>query len=288
MAKKVRAQYDIITQPDIQNFMAFQHIISLMEVGITYDSKDYYLAREKCPYAIFFYCKTGQGDIIYQGNHIPFSKGDTVILPAGTSHILVSHPENPFIAKWINVSGNAVDTIVNTYGIFTPMVFLGVNTEGLIESYHTALSSALEPKEIVSNTILLLTAIVHTCVLPTLQASDSQSRLAQAIKACIDHHMQDPDLSVSKIADILSMPLSKITKVFQRKYGIGPHAYITQQKINNSRLLLQSTNLPIKAIAASMGFSDSNYFIYFFKKNTGVSPGAFRKTEKSKLSKAAP
>ena len=205
-------------------------------------------------------------------------------MPAGTSHILVSHPERPFIAKWINVSGNAVDNLLNTYGIFAPAVFTGVDTQGLIESYHSTLSSSLEPQEVVSSSVLLLTAIVHACVLPTLPQADAQNRVAQMIKTCIDHHIQDHDLSVSKVADMLSMPLFKVTKVFQQAYGIGPHTYITHKRINNSKLLLRSTTLPIKTIAETMGFTDSTYFFHFFKKHTGVSPSKFRKCEGQHLS----
>lgn len=286
MIKEIRTQYDWVTYPDMQRFMAYQHMITLMEFGTTHNSSGYYLAREKCPYAIFFYCDEGQGEIIFGGKSLYFSKGDTVIIPAETSHILISHPEHPFIAKWIDVSGNAVDTIVHTYGIFTPTVFEGVDTKGFIESYHTILRSSLEAKDIVSNTILLLTAVIHACVLIQTPQSDPQDQLARVIKTCIDHHMQDADLSVSKVADILHLPISKVTKVFQRTFGIGPHDYITRQKISNCKLLLRSTDLPISTIAETMGFSDSNYFFYFFKKNTGVSPGTFRKMEKQKRSES--
>jgi AraC-like DNA-binding protein len=41
--------------------------------------------------------------------------------------------------------------------------------------------------------------------------------------------------------------------------------------------MLRSTDLSIAEIAAAMGFSDSNYFFYFFKKHAGVSPGVFRR-----------
>lgn len=287
MIKKIREQYDLVTHPDIQNFMPYQHIISLLEFGTTYDSKGYYLARENCPYAILFYCESGQGKIIHQETSIDFTKGDTVIMPAGTSHILISHPQDPFIAKWIDVSGNAVNSIMTTYGIFAPAVFTGVDTDGLIESYHQTITSSLPPWEVVSSIILMLTAIVHTCTLPTLKVPQSQGQLAHMIKTYIDHHMQDKDLSVSKIADRLSLSLSKTTKIFQKTFGIGPHSYIIQQKINNSKLLLRSTDLPIKTIAEAMGFSDSNYFFYFFKKNAGVTPAAFRRMEHQKLSDMA-
>jgi hypothetical protein len=205
MVKTIRTQHDIIHYPDVQNFTAYQHIISLLEFGHTHDSKGYYLSRETCPYAVFFYCGTGSGKIIYQGKNMYFTKGDTIILPAGTSHILISDPDDPFLVKWINASGPAVDNLMNTYDIFAPTVYPQVDTSGLITSYHASIESSLDAKEIISNTILLLTAIVHTCALPDASSISQKSSLAQMIKTCIDHHIQDSDLSVSKIADMLEI-----------------------------------------------------------------------------------
>jgi AraC-like DNA-binding protein len=41
---------------------------------------------------------------------------------------------------------------------------------------------------------------------------------------------------------------------------------------------LAYTNLPIARIAGLLGFSESTNFIKFFRRETGLLPGAFRKT----------
>ena len=273
----VRTDYDLITFPDIKTYMPYQSVIALMEYGTTYQSQDYYLAREKCPYAVFFYCDGGQGEIVFHGKHIPFSAGGTVILPAGTSHVLVSDPVHPFTAQWTNVGGAAVETLTGTYGVLTPAFFAGVDTRAVIAAYHAALNAGGDAGETVSRAILLLTELIHACTLPQMAGASSTSELAQAIKTCIDNHMRETDLSVSRVADMLGLPMSKVTRVFQRAFGVGPHAYITRQKLNNCKLLLRSTSLPIHTIADRMGFADSSYFYAFFKKNTGLSPGEFRR-----------
>jgi AraC-like DNA-binding protein len=42
--------------------------------------------------------------------------------------------------------------------------------------------------------------------------------------------------------------------------------------------LLSSSAMSVKEIAAACGYSDSNYFCRIFKKNTGTSPGQFRRS----------
>ncbi len=275
--QKLRSEYDNISIPDIQSFITYQHIISFLEFGTTHNSKGYYLARENCRYAILFYCNKGRGKIIYEDTTLPFEAGDTVIMPPGTSHILISDKEEPFLAKWINVSGSAVENLLSTYSVFGPTVFKGVDTAGIIQSYHTTLSATMDPWEVISNAILLLTGLVHSCVLPPLQEATPDHSVAEIIKSCIDLHMQDTDLSVTKVSQILKLPLPTVTKAFKKEYGIGPHTYISRQRIQNSKLLLRSTDLSVREIAETMGFSDSNYFFYFFKKSTGMSPAQFRK-----------
>ena len=59
-----------------------------------------------------------------------------------------------------------------------------------------------------------------------------------------------------------------------------------QEKINQIRLqramrLLKNSNETVTRIAFSLGFSDSNYFSTYFKRQTGISPLAYRKGGRS-------
>ncbi|MGI6264997.1 MAG: AraC family transcriptional regulator [Acutalibacteraceae bacterium] len=276
---QIHTDYDNITRLNNRDFLAFQSILNLMESGATHQSRGYYLAREKCPYAVFFYCFQGGGKLLYNNETYSFSSGDTVILPAGTSHILSSDPDDPFLTYWINVRGSGVDGLLDTYGIVEPTVFYHTDTGTLIQGYRHMLNADMPAMEIISNALLQLTAIVHACVLPSAQERYTTNHLALAIKTGLDNHLPDPDLSITAIAKSLGITASKASKIFTAVYGIGPKEYVTRQRISNSRLLLRSTNLSIKQIASSMGFTDSNYFSWYFKKNTGQSPREFRKNK---------
>lgn len=58
--------------------------------------------------------------------------------------------------------------------------------------------------------------------------------------------------------------------------GLRPIAYINQKRIERAQLALIATNRSIKRVAYEAGFQDANYFSRLFKKQTGVSPLAYR------------
>jgi AraC-like DNA-binding protein len=52
---------------------------------------------------------------------------------------------------------------------------------------------------------------------------------------------------------------------------------VINAKLEQAKLLLTSTELPISAVAAETGYNEVYHFIRQFKKSTGMTPGAFRK-----------
>ena len=51
-----------------------------------------------------------------------------------------------------------------------------------------------------------------------------------------------------------------------------------QLRMTNARSLLEDTDLQIKEIAERCGYKDALYFTQAFKKETGLTPSAYRKT----------
>jgi AraC family transcriptional regulator, transcriptional activator of pobA len=45
-----------------------------------------------------------------------------------------------------------------------------------------------------------------------------------------------------------------------------------------ARLRLENTEFPVEQIAYGLGFRDPGYFNRFFKRLTGITPGAYRQT----------
>lgn len=84
-------------------------------------------------------------------------------------------------------------------------------------------------------------------------------------------------LSVSQIADAVHMSTSHFTRIFKSQTGLSPYDYVLVSRLNRAKEYLQETDLSISQIAYEIGFNSESNFIYFFKKNTGLSPKKFRK-----------
>ena len=80
--------------------------------------------------------------------------------------------------------------------------------------------------------------------------------------------------SYAKEAAISENYLSRLVK---QSTGRSVGAWIDIVRIQRAKRLLSSTDLSIIDIAASVGVEDQSYFSRLFKKETGITPSAFRK-----------
>lgn len=85
-----------------------------------------------------------------------------------------------------------------------------------------------------------------------------------------------PDYSV--LARELGLGLSTLSRNFRAATGQSLHAYALQLRLADARRLLGETDLPLKAIAHKLGYSDPFFFSAQFKKLAGVSPATYRKS----------
>ncbi len=68
-----------------------------------------------------------------------------------------------------------------------------------------------------------------------------------------------------------------LNEAFEREYGQTIYAFITDHRLNEAHVALKEGNLPIKTIAARLGYSHANHFTIAFKKKFGYPPGSLRK-----------
>lgn len=64
---------------------------------------------------------------------------------------------------------------------------------------------------------------------------------------------------------------------FKKKYGSSIYNYITELRLNAAHDTLLTTTVPMKVIAANLGYSHVNHFITAFRKKFGCSPGSLRR-----------
>ena len=83
---------------------------------------------------------------------------------------------------------------------------------------------------------------------------------------------------VSQYAELLSLSPYQLNSITKSSVGKTVSDLIDEQIILEAKRHLIATPHQIKEVADNLGYEDPSYFIRFFKKHTGLSPDAFRKT----------
>lgn len=86
----------------------------------------------------------------------------------------------------------------------------------------------------------------------------------------------DRAVSVAEIAESVHMSASCFSKIFRESTGFSPYGYLLSIRLDRAKELLRKTDGSIESIAYKTGFNSTSNFIYFFGRQTGISPLKFR------------
>ena len=109
------------------------------------------------------------------------------------------------------------------------------------------------------------------------KTQNAPAPIAILAKNEIDKGFQEPSLTISAISDKLGFSDSYLRRIFRAEYGMSPMEYLTAVRIRYAKNLLESDFLSIEQIGTLCGFQSVGYFIQSFRKQTGETPGAYRK-----------
>lgn len=113
-------------------------------------------------------------------------------------------------------------------------------------------------------------------------ADGPQSGLAPAsvvTQAMLDEvaaNLHDDTLGLKSIADKLGRSPKYLSDLFRKDTGRRFSDYLAEQRLNQARELLRSTQRPISQVAIQVGYSSHRYFSAAYRKHFGVSPSADR------------
>lgn len=80
----------------------------------------------------------------------------------------------------------------------------------------------------------------------------------------------------NKLPNHVHINESYFSRTFKKECGNSVISYITNLRINKAKELLATSNLKTFEISEAVGIHDPAYFSVLFKKNTGMSPKAYR------------
>ena len=89
----------------------------------------------------------------------------------------------------------------------------------------------------------------------------------------------DSELSIQSISKGVNISKSVLYRRFQSCFNCTVNQYISRARIEKAKTLLREHNLSIEDIAQKVGFMSGSYFSKKFKKETGMSPYKYRKSQ---------
>ena len=112
--------------------------------------------------------------------------------------------------------------------------------------------------------------------------NDSVPDFIKRAKKYIDKNYLD-DITLSFLSKMFFVSKEYLCKKFTSIYGLSPMKYLSNVRIEQSKLLLETSNSPISEIAISCGFNNPAYFSEQFKKLVGETPKSYMKKFKSNI-----
>ena len=109
--------------------------------------------------------------------------------------------------------------------------------------------------------------------IPARQAGDERLRRASRV---LDEAPLDQDFPRSVLLAAAGVSTVQLNRLFRKQFGLTPLQYRERRRLEFARLCLETSDLPLKELAARLGFRTDSHFTVWFKRNTRTSPGRYR------------
>lgn len=96
----------------------------------------------------------------------------------------------------------------------------------------------------------------------------------------IDQNFDTAALSLNSVAEEVDMSANYLSAMFSQRMQKTFVEYVTEKRIEKAKKLLRNTDIPSGKIAVEVGYKDSHYFSFVFKKMLGCSPREYRANNK--------
>ncbi|MDQ6473030.1 AraC family transcriptional regulator [Flavobacterium sp. LHD-80] len=249
----------------------------------------YYREQKKgCTDNILIYCVRGKGWHSVNNKRFEISPNQFFIIPATNEHIIYGADEHdPWTIYWVHFSSREIDVFNKSFniGLFDGPRQIACNEKG-IELWHTMYQS-LEMgygKENITKANLCLYHFISSFLYPDVNVNEKKQDEKDFISNTITYMRNNfaGKLTLEDLALINNLSPSHFSLLFKKSTGMAPLDYFIHLKLQHACLLLITSEVKVKIIAADLGYDDPYYFSRLFKKHMKVSPLQYRFSPQSK------
>lgn len=237
--------------------------------------KNYYCGMHSHPAVEIVYHPTGKGTTRLAGQKIPFAEGSAVIYAPGEEHDQAMTEDGDDLCVQIALPARLRGKLRG--GFFVPHIGQSWLTEEIAHLCRSrAQPGGLEQRifDLRATAVLLALLDLATAVSREHALPSSERHVLQAEQFISEHF--STLRSLREVAEHVGLSHDHLRHLFKQARGKSLVHHLNEVKVSRAKILLASSPLPLKQIAALCGFQDEYYFSAVFRKLTHFPPGWYR------------
>jgi two-component system response regulator YesN len=214
------------------------------------------------------YCLKGEMHYIIDGKTVILHGGDAVLFPAGAVRHRLESQVNCTYASFNVVLNNSQEPEISG---FLPKCATA-KAAYILERFREDNSEETSQKK--EKGALLFLYLYHQLLEDAVYADTPH---IQRIQQFISKNLSQA-ITLKDIAAHVHLAPEYVCSLFKKHTGQTLSQYIIQQRVEQAKLKIITTQLSMREIAETCGFRDYCYFSNTFKKITGMSPSQYQKS----------
>jgi len=215
---------------------------------------------------------------ISQNFQQPLSAGDVFIVTAGHG-AWIQLTEGSCKAVWFHLADTAAWQMLK----FDPVtVHRALDPTGMAAVMELLLreQAAVQPdrESVLAHYCAILAACLRREVADVESPAERHARnRLHRLRALLNDRLEE-EWPVARMAALLHVSVGHLHLLAKRYSKQTPHDILLELRMDRAQSLLQSTHLTLDDIATQVGYCSAYAFSNAFRRQTGVRPGAYRKT----------
>jgi transcriptional regulator GlxA family with amidase domain len=82
---------------------------------------------------------------------------------------------------------------------------------------------------------------------------------------------------VAQMVALSGLPERTFKRRFAQATGMSPLEYVHTLRLEEAKQMLESTELPVEAVAGEVGYQDASFFGRLFRRRVALTPAAYRR-----------
>lgn len=232
--------------------------------------RDHYLVHLIC---------TGKGVYTLHGREWHLSAGDLFFAPPGETICYRADENEPWEYCWTGFQGIDARSLCERAGLTAETPVRHFDDP---QTPRRLLLDIMQASGVRTEDSLRMTGCLCAFLAYLVQTAGSSAprqtngSLEHVRRACafISTNYSRP-ITIGDITRAVGVCRSRLYRAFEEQMGVSPARYLTHFRIEQARLLLETTDHSVKTVAYSVGFEDPLYFSRRFRELVGCPPKVY-------------